>query len=66
MKTFKDFMGEDIKVISKSDKELLEQYVYVLAKKGLNIVGYDMPYSDRNDILYYLLFASKRGYTKFS
>jgi len=60
VKTFKDFMGEDIKIISKSDEELLEQYVSVLAEKGLNIVGYDMPYPDRNDILYYLLFASKK------
>ena len=61
IKTFEEFMGNDVKVISKTDKETLEQYVSVLAEKGLNIVGYDMPYSDRNDILYYLLFASKKA-----
>ncbi len=60
IKTFMEFMGNDVKIIGKTDKELLEQYVSVLAEKGLNIVGYDMPYSDRNDILYYLLFASKK------
>ena len=61
IKTFKDFIGKDVNIISKTDKELLEQYVSVLAEKGLNIVGYDMPYPDRNDILYYLLFASKKA-----
>jgi three-Cys-motif partner protein len=60
IKTFEEFMGDDVEVISKTDKETLEQYVSVLAENGLNIVGYDMPYSDRNDILYYLLFASKK------
>ncbi len=59
-KTFKEFMGEDVKIIGETDKKMLEQYVSTLAEKGLNIVGYDMPYSGRNDILYYLLFASKK------
>jgi three-Cys-motif partner protein len=58
---FKEFMGDDIEVVSESDREVLEKYVSVLSEKGLNIVGYDMPYSDRNDILYYLLFASKKA-----
>jgi len=60
VKTFKEFMGEDVKIIGATDKETLEQYVSILTEKGLNIVGYDMPYSDRNDILYYLLFASRK------
>ena len=60
IKTFMDFIGDDVKIIGKTDRELLGQYVSALADKGLNIVGYDMPYSDRNDVLYYLLFASKK------
>jgi len=60
IKTFMDFIGDDVKIIGKTDRELLRQYVSALADKGLNIVGYDMPYSDRNDVLYYLLFASKK------
>lgn len=61
VKTFNEFMGEDVKIIGETDKETLEQYVSILTEKGLNIVGYDMPYSDKNDILYYLLFASKKA-----
>ncbi|MGQ9845801.1 MAG: three-Cys-motif partner protein TcmP [Caldisericia bacterium] len=61
VKTFEEFMGEDVKMIGETDKKTLEQYVSTLAEKGLNIVGYDMPYADRNDILYYLLFASKKA-----
>jgi len=60
IKTFMDFIGDDVKIIGKSDRELWGQYISALADKGLNIVGYDMPYSDRNDVLYYLLFASKK------
>ena len=59
--SFKEFLGENINIIEKNDKKILEEYVYTLTEKGLNIVGYDMPYPDRKDILYYLLFASRKA-----
>lgn len=59
LQTLQDFIGEDIDVISADDKEILERYVDIFTSKNLNVIGYDMKYPDRNDILYYLLFAVK-------
>lgn len=56
----KKFLGRNINIIGKNDREILEEYVSVFSKRGLNIIGYDMPYPDRKDILYYLLFASRK------
>lgn len=58
--SFKEFLGENISIIGKSDRKILEEYISVFTEKGLNIIGYDMPYPDRKDILYYFLFASRR------
>lgn len=55
------FLGQDIKVIGRNDREILEDYVSVFTNKGLGVVGYDMPYPDRKDVLYYLLFASRKA-----
>jgi three-Cys-motif partner protein len=59
--SFKEFLGENINIIGKNDKKILEEYVSTFTEKGLNIVAYDMPYPDRRDILYYLLFASRKA-----
>ena len=61
VESFEDFIGEDINIIGKDDIKILDEYVRVFRNKGLNIVGYDMPYPDRKDVLYYLLFASKKA-----
>jgi len=59
--TLKEFLGEDIDVIKKTDRKVLEEYVSIFTQKGLNVVGYDMPYPDRKDVLYYLLYISKKS-----
>ena len=59
LETLQDFIGEDINVINSSDGKILEDYVDIFTSKNLNVIGYDMRYPDRNDILYYLLFAVK-------
>lgn len=53
-------IGANINIIGKSDIKILEEYISIFTDKGLGVVGYDMPYPDRKDILYYLLFASKK------
>lgn len=61
LETLKDFFGEDVNVINASDRKILEDYVRVLfTSRGLKVIGYDMKYPNRNDILYYLLFASRK------
>jgi len=59
VKTLKEFIGEDIDVVKKSDLEILNNYCSIFTSRGLPVVGYDAKYPDRNDILYYLLFATK-------
>jgi len=61
IQSFKDFLGADINIIEKSDIKILEAYISIFTNKGLSVVGYDMPYPDRRDVLYYLLFASKKS-----
>jgi len=59
--TLKEFIGPDINVINASDRKILIDYVDSLFTcRGLNVVAYDVPYPDRNDVLYYLLFASRK------
>lgn len=61
VETLKAFIGNDVDVITSSDQKMLEEFVNsIFTSKGLKVVGYDMKYPDRNDILYYLLFASKK------
>ena len=58
--SFKDFLGANINIIGKSDIKILEEYISIFTDKSLGVVGYDMPYPDRKDVLYYLLFTSKK------
>jgi three-Cys-motif partner protein len=60
VKTLKEFIGDDVDVINADHRKILEDYVEVFTSLNLNVVGYDMKYPDRNNILYYLLFASKK------
>lgn len=61
LETLKEFIGEDINVINASDRKVLENYIGSLfTRRDLKVVAYDMQYPDRQDILYYLLFASKK------
>lgn len=67
LETFRDFIGDSIYLVDENgikvlDVELLEGYVRSLFTiQKLNVVAYDMPYPDRKDTLYYLLFASKNS-----
>lgn len=58
--TLQEFIGEDVSVINKSDRETLEGYCSIFTSKNLKVIVYDMEYPDRKDILYYLLFVSKK------
>jgi len=58
--TLTEFIGKDVSVINKSDIETLKDYCSIFTSNNLRVVAYDMKYSDRDDILYYLLFASKK------
>lgn len=57
--TLQEFIGDDVDIITASSKKLLEDYVKMFTAQSLNVVGYDVKYPNRNDILYYLLFAVK-------
>lgn len=58
--TLKDFIGNNVNLIG-DDIELLTEFVNsCFASKGLHIVGFDIKYPDRNDTLYYLLYACKK------
>ena len=58
--TLKEFIGEDINLINASDRNILEDYLNSLFTcQNLKVIAYDMKYPDREDILYYLLFASR-------
>ena len=60
IETLQKFIGEDVNVIDKSDIETLKEYCSIFTSKNLGVVAYDVKYSDREDILYYLLFASRK------
>lgn len=59
VETLQEFIGENVSVINRTDLETLKEYCSVFTSKNLKVVGYDVKYPDRNDILYYLLFATK-------
>jgi DNA repair photolyase len=59
--TLKRFIGNDINIIDRSDVKVLGEYVdSIFTSKNLKIVALDIPYPDRDDILYYLIFASRK------
>ncbi len=57
--TLQKFIGENVDVLNKSDIEILEQYCSIFTSNKLKVVAYDVKYPNRNDTLYYLLFAVK-------
>ncbi len=61
VKTLEEFIGADINVVNASSKKVLEDYVQLFTSHGLNVVGYDIKYPNRDDGLYYLLFSSKKS-----
>jgi len=67
IETLSDFFGNDINIKNKDgleikdDLEILEYFIGTsFMSKGLEVVACDIGYPNRNDILYYLLFATKR------
>ena len=60
VETLQEFIGEDINIIDKSYIETLEEYCSIFISKNLGFVACDVKYPDRNDILYYLLFVSRK------
>ncbi|MFC1718171.1 three-Cys-motif partner protein TcmP [Candidatus Poribacteria bacterium] len=63
--TLMDFLGDDIDLVDESggkilDTKLLIRFASLFTSQGLKVVAYDMPYPDRKDVLYYLLFASRK------
>ncbi len=58
--TLQEFIGDDVNVIDKSDRETLEDYCSIFTSKNLRVIAYDMEYPNRKDILYYLLFVSRK------
>jgi len=60
--TLLEFIGDDVDIIKGNDKKIMEDYVNsIFTSQDLKVVGYDMKYPDRNDILYYLLYASRKS-----
>ncbi len=61
VQTLEEFIGTDVNVVNASSKKVLEDYVQLFTSHGLNVVGYDIKYPNRDDVLYYLLFSSKKS-----
>jgi len=58
--SLQEFLGKDVDYKTKKDLNLLKEYGETLfVDKGYHVVGFDMEYPNRKDIIYYLLFASK-------
>ena len=60
--TLEEFLGKDVdyKTKTRKDLELLKDYAKTLFIANMyNVVGFNMKYPTRKDIIYYLLFASK-------
>jgi len=61
--TLEEFIGKDVDYKTKKDLALLRDYIETLfVKSGRSVVGFDMEYPTRKDVLYYLLFASKNNF----
>ncbi|MDP3043048.1 MAG: three-Cys-motif partner protein TcmP [bacterium] len=64
-----DFVGDEcLEIIDSSDVEFLEYYVEnilksnnenVNSKNKLDVIAFNMPYPNKSDTIYYLLFASR-------
>jgi three-Cys-motif partner protein len=62
IETLKEFIGDDVNILKQSHMAILEDYCRSLfIDKGLKVIAYDIPYPNRNDTLYYLLFASRKA-----
>lgn len=65
IETFYDFMGSSKDTIDKDDIDILTDFVEeIFLERQLKVIAYDMKYSDRRDVLYYLLCATRRGSIK--
>ncbi|MEQ8190071.1 MAG: three-Cys-motif partner protein TcmP [Candidatus Eremiobacterota bacterium] len=65
IETFYDFMGRSKDTIDKDDIDILTDFVEeIFLGRQLKVIAYDMKYFDRKDVLYYLLFATKKGNIK--
>jgi len=61
IETLKEFIGDDVNILKQSHMAILEDYCRSLfIDKGLKVIAYDIPYPNRDDTLYYLLFASRK------
>ncbi len=66
-KNLEDFIGEENKkIVGKKDFEILKYYVDTVLKNNqdnpkeqLEVLAYDMPYPNKKDTIYYILFVSK-------
>jgi three-Cys-motif partner protein len=58
--TLEEFLGKDVDYKTRKDLDLLKNYAETLFIANMyNMVGFNMEYPNRKDIIYYLLFASK-------
>jgi len=66
-KNLEEFIGEENKkLVDKKDFDILKYYVETVLKNNqsnpeekLEVVAYDMPYPNRRDVIYYILFVSR-------
>lgn len=66
VKTFMEFIGADVDIIDEHgrkipDIKVLEEFCGLFTSQNLKVAAYDMKYPDRDDVLYYLLFASRNS-----
>ncbi|MCX6739621.1 MAG: three-Cys-motif partner protein TcmP [Candidatus Parcubacteria bacterium] len=69
IKHLQNFIGDKfLELIDKNDIEILKYYVDNIlksnnndtaGKNNLDVIGFDMPYPNKSDTIYYLLFASR-------
>ena len=58
--TLEEFLGKDVDYKTRKDLDLLKDYTETLFIANMyNVVGFNMEYPNRKDIIYYLLFTSK-------
>ncbi len=58
--TLEEFLGRDVEYKTRKDLDLLKDYAETLFIANMyNVVGFNMEYPNRKDIIYYLLFTSK-------
>ncbi len=58
--SLEEFLGKEVDYKARKDLDLLQEYVKTLFIANMyNVVGFDMEYPTKRDVIYYLLFASK-------